>query len=130
MSNSTPRGPYLKREDLKKSLGSSVTRNVVYPVKLDVDQKSPVPSRFPSDHPIRKYPEYRVRELMRMNPLVLFFAGFIPPFIGAISSIIVALVFHNDEISNYNWQCGVMHFKIKDDFSIRISSIDIFIANN
>ena len=66
-----------------------------------------------------------VREIMRIDPLHLFFtglqasqsarataqtshfSGFLPPFFGAISSIIVALILHNDEISNYNWQCGV-----------------------
>ncbi|KAI6178597.1 hypothetical protein M3Y98_00518000 [Aphelenchoides besseyi] len=47
-----------------------------------------------------------VRELMRLDPLHLFFTGFLPPFFGAIASIVVALIMHNDEISNYNWQCG------------------------
>ncbi|KAF7632325.1 hypothetical protein Mgra_00008250, partial [Meloidogyne graminicola] len=32
--------------------------------------------------------------------------GCIPPFFGAFGSIITALIVHNDEISNYNWQCG------------------------
>jgi hypothetical protein len=44
---------------------------------------------------------------MRLNPLQLFFTGFLPPFFGAVFSITVALLMHNDEISNYNWQCGV-----------------------
>lgn len=48
----------------------------------------------------------QVKELMRINPLHLFFTGFLPPFFGAVVSIVVALILHNDEISNYNWQCG------------------------
>jgi hypothetical protein len=53
-----------------------------------------------------------VKELMRVNPLHLFFTGFLPPFFGAVASIVVALMLHNDEISNYNWQCGASGFEI------------------
>ncbi|KAH7714269.1 Protein Y11D7A.9 [Aphelenchoides avenae] len=62
--------------------------------------------RTPSCHPRRQSPDFEVVELMRLNPLHLFFTGFLPPFFGAVASIVVALIFHNDEISNYNWQCG------------------------
>ncbi|KAL3114641.1 hypothetical protein niasHT_016272 [Heterodera trifolii] len=62
--------------------------------------------RFPSSHKRRSEPECSVKELIRMNPLHLFFLGFVPPFLGAIGSIVTALLLHNDEISNYNWQCG------------------------
>ena len=109
MPNSVSEGPYLKQEDLKKSFGNLASGNTIYPVKTDITHDASS-SRFSPVHPIRRYPEYRVRELMRLNPLVLFFIGFIPPFVGAVSSIVVALLFHNDEISNYNWQCGVSHF--------------------
>uniref|UniRef100_A0A7E4VBB6 Post-GPI attachment to proteins factor 2 n=1 Tax=Panagrellus redivivus TaxID=6233 RepID=A0A7E4VBB6_PANRE len=63
-------------------------------------------NRFPACHPVRRAPEYEVRELLRLSPMAFFFTGFLPPLFGAVSSIIVALTFHNDEISNYNWQCG------------------------
>lgn len=57
-------------------------------------------------HKRRCLPDYSVSELIRMDPLHLFFLGFVPPFCGAIGSIFTALLLHNDQISNYNWQCG------------------------
>ncbi|CAD5210100.1 unnamed protein product [Bursaphelenchus xylophilus] len=68
----------------------------------------PSMKRTPPIHPRRVdgVNGLRVKELMRPNPSHLFFIGFIPPFFGAVMSIIIALIFHNDEISNYNWQCG------------------------
>ncbi|KAE9552350.1 hypothetical protein FO519_004433 [Halicephalobus sp. NKZ332] len=99
-------GSYTQKESSKRSFEGSTSRSTVYPAKLEMCQDFPPSSRFPPVHPSRKYPEYRVRELMRINPLTVFFVGFVPPFIGAIASIAVALIFHNEEISNYNWQCG------------------------
>jgi hypothetical protein len=65
-------------------------------------------NRFRAAHPRRidGVDGFRVKEIMRIDPLHFFFTGFIPPFLGAVVSIIVALLLHNDEISNYNWQCG------------------------
>lgn len=70
--------------------------------------------RFPSIHPRRQLGDVidgkmviECTELMHLNPIDFFFVGFIPPFVGACLSIVIALIFHNDEISNYNWQCGV-----------------------
>ncbi|CAJ0565498.1 unnamed protein product, partial [Mesorhabditis spiculigera] len=48
----------------------------------------------------------KITEIARFNPVEVFFAGFIPPVVGSVSAIAIALIFHNDEISNYNWQCG------------------------
>uniref|UniRef100_A0A1I7X0Z2 Post-GPI attachment to proteins factor 2-like n=1 Tax=Heterorhabditis bacteriophora TaxID=37862 RepID=A0A1I7X0Z2_HETBA len=48
----------------------------------------------------------KITEVVRLNPIEVFLAGFIPPMFGSISAISIALIFHNDEISNYNWQCG------------------------
>ncbi|CAD6197491.1 unnamed protein product [Caenorhabditis auriculariae] len=48
----------------------------------------------------------KITEVVRFNPVEVFLAGFLPPMFGSISAIVIALVFHNDEISNYNWQCG------------------------
>uniref|UniRef100_A0A8R1HTZ4 CWH43-like N-terminal domain-containing protein n=1 Tax=Caenorhabditis japonica TaxID=281687 RepID=A0A8R1HTZ4_CAEJA len=48
----------------------------------------------------------KITEIVRLNPVEVFLAGFIPPMFGSISAIAIALIFHNDEISNYNWQCG------------------------
>lgn len=82
--------------------------------------------RFPPQHPRRRAPEYETREMLRLNPLYLFYTGLLPPFIGAVASIATALYFHNDEISNYNWQCGVSsHF-----FHLRVSfkSISVYIC--
>ncbi|KAK0399912.1 hypothetical protein QR680_003271 [Steinernema hermaphroditum] len=45
-------------------------------------------------------------ELIRLKPTQVFCGGFFPPLIGSVAAIGIALVFHNDEISNYNWQCG------------------------
>ncbi|VDO88405.1 unnamed protein product [Haemonchus placei] len=42
----------------------------------------------------------------QFNAVEVFFAGFIPPLVGSVSAILIALIFHNDAISNYNWQCG------------------------
>uniref|UniRef100_A0A914QIQ7 Uncharacterized protein n=1 Tax=Panagrolaimus davidi TaxID=227884 RepID=A0A914QIQ7_9BILA len=64
------------------------------------------PTRTEPIHPIRGPPNFKSQELMRLSPMAFFFTGFIPPMLGAVGSIIVALTFHNDEISNYNWQCG------------------------
>uniref|UniRef100_A0A8R1TTB6 CWH43-like N-terminal domain-containing protein n=1 Tax=Onchocerca volvulus TaxID=6282 RepID=A0A8R1TTB6_ONCVO len=47
-----------------------------------------------------------VIELFRLSPVTVFLFGFIPPLIGAFAAIIAALIFHNEQISNYNWQCG------------------------
>lgn len=68
-------------------------------------------NRFSGHHPRRVdgVDDREVKEILRINPIHLFYTGFLPPFIGAVASIIVALVLHNDEISNYNWQCGVGH---------------------
>uniref|UniRef100_A0A9J2PWH3 CWH43-like N-terminal domain-containing protein n=1 Tax=Ascaris lumbricoides TaxID=6252 RepID=A0A9J2PWH3_ASCLU len=49
---------------------------------------------------------FQVSELFRLSPVTVFAFGFTPPLFGAIAAITIALVFHNDEISNYNWQCG------------------------
>ena len=69
---------------------------------------------------------------MRLDPLHLFFTGFLPPFFGAVSSIIVALILHNDEISNYNWQCGVSCalLTIMSDLTTSESSSTIPFTNN
>ncbi|EFP07923.1 hypothetical protein CRE_14146 [Caenorhabditis remanei] len=48
----------------------------------------------------------KITEIVRLNPVEVFLAGFIPPMFGSVSAIAIALIFHNDEISNYNWQCG------------------------
>uniref|UniRef100_A0A1I7ZKN9 Frag1/DRAM/Sfk1 family-domain-containing protein n=1 Tax=Steinernema glaseri TaxID=37863 RepID=A0A1I7ZKN9_9BILA len=48
----------------------------------------------------------RARELFRFSPTAIFLAGFVPPLVGAIASITVALWLHRVQISNYNWQCG------------------------
>ncbi|CAJ0603299.1 unnamed protein product [Cylicocyclus nassatus] len=48
----------------------------------------------------------RITEILRFNAVEVFFAGFLPPVVGSVSAIAIALIFHNDEISNYNWQCG------------------------
>ncbi|VDM65223.1 unnamed protein product [Strongylus vulgaris] len=48
----------------------------------------------------------KITEILRFNAVEVFFAGFLPPLIGSVSAIAIALIFHNDEISNYNWQCG------------------------
>ncbi|CAG9540186.1 unnamed protein product [Cercopithifilaria johnstoni] len=47
-----------------------------------------------------------VTELLRLSPVTVFFLGFVPPVAGAFAAIIIALIFHNEQISNYNWQCG------------------------
>ncbi|VBB28016.1 unnamed protein product [Acanthocheilonema viteae] len=47
-----------------------------------------------------------ITELLRLSPVTVFFLGFIPPVIGAFAAIITALILHNEQISNYNWQCG------------------------
>ncbi|PAV85481.1 hypothetical protein WR25_06949 [Diploscapter pachys] len=49
----------------------------------------------------------KITEIIRFNPVEVFLAGFLPPMFGSITAIAIALIFHNDEISNYNWQCGV-----------------------
>uniref|UniRef100_A0A7E4ZWH2 Frag1/DRAM/Sfk1 family-domain-containing protein n=1 Tax=Panagrellus redivivus TaxID=6233 RepID=A0A7E4ZWH2_PANRE len=49
-------------------------------------------------------------ELFRIQTLPIFLVGFIPPLCAAVLSIVIALVFHNDQISNYNWQCGRARF--------------------
>ncbi|VDM37053.1 unnamed protein product [Toxocara canis] len=49
---------------------------------------------------------FQISELFRVSPVIVFLFGFIPPMFGAIAAIGIALIFHNDEISNYNWQCG------------------------
>ncbi|GMT25013.1 hypothetical protein PFISCL1PPCAC_16310, partial [Pristionchus fissidentatus] len=48
----------------------------------------------------------KITEVARFNPVAVFLSGFIPPLVGSIAAIAIALIFHNDEISNYNWQCG------------------------
>ncbi|KHJ96406.1 hypothetical protein OESDEN_03627 [Oesophagostomum dentatum] len=48
----------------------------------------------------------KITEILRFNAVEVFFAGFLPPLVGSVSAIAIALIFHNDEISNYNWQCG------------------------
>ncbi|KAK6043309.1 hypothetical protein COOONC_19186 [Cooperia oncophora] len=48
----------------------------------------------------------RITEILRFNSIEVFCAGFIPPLVGSVSAIFIALIFHNDAISNYNWQCG------------------------
>uniref|UniRef100_A0A914C3L0 CWH43-like N-terminal domain-containing protein n=1 Tax=Acrobeloides nanus TaxID=290746 RepID=A0A914C3L0_9BILA len=88
---------------------SRIKSELAAPTEKSLDYPS-WPTRTPSIHPKRQAPEYQVKEIMRLNPLEFFFAGFIPPFIGAIASIVVALLFHYDEISNYNWQCGRARF--------------------
>uniref|UniRef100_A0A0N5C6A4 CWH43-like N-terminal domain-containing protein n=1 Tax=Strongyloides papillosus TaxID=174720 RepID=A0A0N5C6A4_STREA len=45
-------------------------------------------------------------EIIKITPLLVFIAGIVPPLAGSILSISIALLFHNDDISNYNWQCG------------------------
>uniref|UniRef100_A0A0K0DS10 Post-GPI attachment to proteins factor 2 n=1 Tax=Strongyloides stercoralis TaxID=6248 RepID=A0A0K0DS10_STRER len=45
-------------------------------------------------------------EIIRLTPLIVFIAGIVPPLVGSITSISLALLFHNADISNYNWQCG------------------------
>ncbi|KAK0425881.1 hypothetical protein QR680_009437 [Steinernema hermaphroditum] len=47
-----------------------------------------------------------VRELLRFSPTVVFLVGFVPPLVGAVAAITVALWQHREQISNYNWQCG------------------------
>ncbi|KAM3725743.1 Post-GPI attachment to proteins factor [Dirofilaria immitis] len=47
-----------------------------------------------------------VTELFRLSPVTVFLLGFIPPMIGAFAAVIAALIFHSEQISNYNWQCG------------------------
>lgn len=44
--------------------------------------------RTPAVHKRRQAPEYEVTELIRMDPLHLFFLGFVPPFFGAVGSIV------------------------------------------
>ncbi|KAE9551282.1 hypothetical protein FO519_005513 [Halicephalobus sp. NKZ332] len=67
--------------------------------------------------PVSQYPyvsyidgKRRLVELFRITPLPIFICGFIPPLFAALISISVALLFHNDQISNYNWQCGRARF--------------------
>uniref|UniRef100_A0A0K0G158 Post-GPI attachment to proteins factor 2-like n=1 Tax=Strongyloides venezuelensis TaxID=75913 RepID=A0A0K0G158_STRVS len=67
-------------------------------------------NRFESIHPIRRAPEYSVKEICKINPSLFVALGFFPPFLGAFGSIFMALVFHYDLISNYNWQCGRARF--------------------
>uniref|UniRef100_A0A914Z746 CWH43-like N-terminal domain-containing protein n=1 Tax=Panagrolaimus superbus TaxID=310955 RepID=A0A914Z746_9BILA len=52
----------------------------------------------------------RFIELFKLTPTPVFLLGFLPPLSGAILSIAIALIFHNAEISNYNWQCGRARF--------------------
>lgn len=49
----------------------------------------------------------QVTEVLRLSPITLFWYGFIPPLFGATAAIVTALFFHYNQISNYNWQCGV-----------------------
>uniref|UniRef100_A0AC34QKC7 Uncharacterized protein n=1 Tax=Panagrolaimus sp. JU765 TaxID=591449 RepID=A0AC34QKC7_9BILA len=49
-------------------------------------------------------------ELFRITPIPVFILGFVPPLCAAVLSISIALIFHNDQISNYNWQCGRAKF--------------------
>ncbi|VDN57748.1 unnamed protein product [Dracunculus medinensis] len=52
----------------------------------------------------------QITEIFQLSPSTVFFIGFIPPVIGAFLSIAIAFLFYNDEISNYNWQCGRARF--------------------
>uniref|UniRef100_A0A1I8EQP6 CWH43-like N-terminal domain-containing protein n=1 Tax=Wuchereria bancrofti TaxID=6293 RepID=A0A1I8EQP6_WUCBA len=45
-------------------------------------------------------------ELFRLSPVIVFLFGFVPPMFGAFAAITTALIFHREQISNYNWQCG------------------------
>ncbi|EFO27906.1 hypothetical protein LOAG_00567 [Loa loa] len=47
-----------------------------------------------------------VTELFRLSPVIVFLLGFVPPMTGAFAAITTALIFHSEQISNYNWQCG------------------------
>nr|CRZ21704.1 Bm6293 [Brugia malayi] len=47
-----------------------------------------------------------VMELFRLSPVTVFLFGFVPPMIGAFATITTALIFHSEQIRNYNWQCG------------------------
>uniref|UniRef100_A0AC34FTW3 Transmembrane protein n=1 Tax=Panagrolaimus sp. ES5 TaxID=591445 RepID=A0AC34FTW3_9BILA len=107
--------------DMKNKITPIEDNNKSIPLKQISNQKTryeeipeySFPTRFEPEHPKRGLPHFKVQELMRLDPMAFFFCGFIPPMIGAVGSIIVALTFHNDEISNYNWQCGVSDFNIK-----------------
>ena len=68
--------------------------------------KPSFPGRFKSIHPKRTLPNYNVEEVMKFPAIALFYVGLLPPCIGSISSVIIALVFHNSLISGYDWQCG------------------------
>uniref|UniRef100_A0A1I8AJ20 Post-GPI attachment to proteins factor 2 n=1 Tax=Steinernema glaseri TaxID=37863 RepID=A0A1I8AJ20_9BILA len=46
------------------------------------------------------------KELFRFSPSTIFCIGFIPPLVGALASISLALLTDSEKISNYNWICG------------------------
>ncbi|CAJ0933217.1 unnamed protein product, partial [Mesorhabditis belari] len=48
----------------------------------------------------------KVVEVNRFNPLDIFLVCLVPSLTGCISCIVIALLYHHDAISNYNWQCG------------------------
>uniref|UniRef100_A0AC35TUL0 Post-GPI attachment to proteins factor 3 n=1 Tax=Rhabditophanes sp. KR3021 TaxID=114890 RepID=A0AC35TUL0_9BILA len=78
--------------------------------KLAKDVTSFEANRFKSLHLRRMAPQYEVKELYNINPTLFVALGFFPPFLGAVSAIAMALIFHYDQISNYNWQCGRARF--------------------
>ncbi|CAJ0579713.1 unnamed protein product, partial [Mesorhabditis spiculigera] len=56
---------------------------------------------------IYEWKDKKVVEVSRFNPLDIFLVCLVPSLTGCISAIVIALLFHHEQISNYNWQCGV-----------------------
>ncbi|CAI2351367.1 unnamed protein product [Caenorhabditis sp. 36 PRJEB53466] len=61
-----------------------------------------IEKRFESLH--KKKP--RAVELFRLNTTILFWIGFVPPLFAASFSILTAIIFHQEKITNYVWICG------------------------
>ena len=77
-----------------KSVISYVTKKSTYSSPAAADGNYPrYEARTASIHKRRQFPEYAVSELIRMDPIHLFFIGFIPPFFGAVGSIITVITY-------------------------------------
>uniref|UniRef100_A0A915DMF5 CWH43-like N-terminal domain-containing protein n=1 Tax=Ditylenchus dipsaci TaxID=166011 RepID=A0A915DMF5_9BILA len=87
------------------------------------EPKPSVFERFAPIHPRRQWPEYEVKELMRINPLHLFFIGFLPPFFGAVASIGEVAIPVQDNQLAYGADILAVHFSIPH--SLRVVELGV-----
>ncbi|EPB80113.1 hypothetical protein ANCCEY_00801 [Ancylostoma ceylanicum] len=99
--------------DAAKTPCGQVRRNMAKPEKSE--EKSPTPP-LNAKGLFETYEKdgKKITEILRFNAVEVFFAGFIPPLVGSVSAIAIALIFHNDEISNYNWQCVSRYKRLRN----------------